>query len=176
MAKFGIGSRVRHMKTGGEYVIEEGPERCRLESTGEPAYAYRGDDGILWVRAQSIMEDGRFVALRGEGHGGGKAPIAPAGFSEAASQWKRLLDRTRHYDWTDIRHGEPVPENIPCVVRHDEGGKEDTGARCIAFAVRKGDSVAWYGVKLPFHEPAELWGITGYVRVADIPTDLAEAA
>ncbi len=62
MAKFDSESRVRHVKTGGEYWIEEVPERCRLESTGEPAYAYRGEDGILWVRSQVQMEDGRFVA------------------------------------------------------------------------------------------------------------------
>lgn len=60
--KFAFDDIVVHRK-GGRYRITGLPDRYRLESTGEPAYAYVAADGrdlTIWVRAQSEMEDGRF--------------------------------------------------------------------------------------------------------------------
>jgi hypothetical protein len=64
MHKFDEGSLVKHVKTGNEYRIIEGPDTCRLESTNKPAYAYRDDAGILWVRDAEEMEDGRFQYIQ----------------------------------------------------------------------------------------------------------------
>lgn len=64
--KFQDGQTVCHVKTGGEYRVFAGPDRTRIERTGEPAYIYRqrGEPGgTLWVRPQAEMEDGRFEAL-----------------------------------------------------------------------------------------------------------------
>lgn len=76
MAKFKRKQLVEHVKTGGVYRIVHTPATCRLEANNEPAYAYRlvhfRDDAIIaldvldapiWVRGQSEMEDGRFVAF-----------------------------------------------------------------------------------------------------------------
>lgn len=60
--EFEIESRVRHTVTRQEYWIEATPDRCRIEATGEPAYAYRSETGVLWISTQDEMEDGRFVA------------------------------------------------------------------------------------------------------------------
>lgn len=61
---FGKGALVRHARTNGLYRIEETPDTCRIEATGAPAYAYRAEtDGVLWVRPQAEMEDGRFDAV-----------------------------------------------------------------------------------------------------------------
>lgn len=60
--KFPLGSQVQHTK-GGVYRVVATPDTCVIEQTGEPAYAYIGGDGRIWVRAQSVMEDGRFTLL-----------------------------------------------------------------------------------------------------------------
>jgi hypothetical protein len=60
VAKFHVGDQVTHIKTGHGYRIEVEPSQCFIESTGEPAYAYRSADGLLWIRGQIQMEDGRF--------------------------------------------------------------------------------------------------------------------
>lgn len=50
---------VRHTKSGNEYTIIATPDKLKIESTGEPAYAY-GNNSVTWVRPQSEMDDGRF--------------------------------------------------------------------------------------------------------------------
>jgi hypothetical protein len=63
---FGVLSVVRHIKSGGLYVIALLPDLVKVESTAEPAYGYRAlssngaVSGPLWVRSQTEMEDGRF--------------------------------------------------------------------------------------------------------------------
>lgn len=59
--RFYQGQVVRHVKTGGEYKIVGTPRRFRVEATNEPAYAYKGSAGPIWIRPQAEMEDGRFV-------------------------------------------------------------------------------------------------------------------
>lgn len=59
---------VMHVKTGNVYRIVYTPVHCRIEETNAPAYAYRRADEktgdlTLWVRAQDVMEDGRFVEV-----------------------------------------------------------------------------------------------------------------
>jgi len=63
---FKQGQIVRHLNTGGEYVIVGTPDVFRLEADRKPAYAYRSTDPTkpeVWVREQSEMEDGRFKTL-----------------------------------------------------------------------------------------------------------------
>lgn len=54
-----------HIKSGGMYTVVGTPEFYRIESTGEPAYAYTAmwgrNVGVIWIRGQQEMEDGRFV-------------------------------------------------------------------------------------------------------------------
>lgn len=57
--KFGMDSEVQHQK-GGLYTIVGLPTEIIIEETGEPAYAYQGSDGRVWIRSQTKMEDGRF--------------------------------------------------------------------------------------------------------------------
>jgi hypothetical protein len=59
---FGRGDVVTHQK-GGHYTIVGTPDTYVIEETGEPAYAYQGKDGRIWVRSQTKMEDGRFQLL-----------------------------------------------------------------------------------------------------------------
>jgi hypothetical protein len=60
---FPLNSHVRHKKTGGVYEIKATPEKAHLEATGKPAYFYEGEDGKVWARDQTLMEDGRFEAI-----------------------------------------------------------------------------------------------------------------
>lgn len=66
---FAYASVLRHIKSGGVYVIVLEPDLLRLEASAEPAYGYRalGGDGSLtgplWARAQTEMEDGRFALV-----------------------------------------------------------------------------------------------------------------
>ncbi|WMC09535.1 hypothetical protein PU634_10445 [Oceanimonas pelagia] len=63
---FSVGDLVRHVKTGGCYHIRGLPDKHRLEATGEPAYLYEAvSDGLIWMRSQAEMEDGRFVMVPG---------------------------------------------------------------------------------------------------------------
>lgn len=50
---------VTHHK-GGRYVILM---LCKIEATGEPAYAYKGEDGQVWIRPVDEMDDGRFTKV-----------------------------------------------------------------------------------------------------------------
>lgn len=59
-SKFVTGQRLRHHK-GGEYIISVAPDHRRLEYCNERFYEYIAlQDGTVWVRRQSEMEDGRF--------------------------------------------------------------------------------------------------------------------
>lgn len=62
VCKFHLGELVRHLKSGGEYIIVGLPINHRLEATGEPCYAYQGADGLIWHRGRAEMEDGRFAS------------------------------------------------------------------------------------------------------------------
>lgn len=65
--KFPQYSQVRHLKTGGVYLIVHGPDVCKLEIDQTPVYAYVKMETLepIWIRPQQEMEDGRFelVAL-----------------------------------------------------------------------------------------------------------------
>lgn len=62
--KFTLDDKVFHPKTKGTYVVTGLPGDYYIEATGEPAYAYRSlTGGPVFVRAQRIMEDGRFITL-----------------------------------------------------------------------------------------------------------------
>ena len=65
---FELGQCLKHLRSGGLYVVLALPDQVKFESDAKPAYAYQsvGDKGIpkgpIWIRAQELMEDGRFVA------------------------------------------------------------------------------------------------------------------
>lgn len=61
---FERGDCVRHMKSMRLYVIVQSPPIAIDEPTGQPRYIYRSadlHDPRWWIRAQHVMEDGRFV-------------------------------------------------------------------------------------------------------------------
>lgn len=60
--KFKQGQIIKHLKSGGDYIVIGLPEDCRLEATNTPSYAYKSlSDGMIWFRSQDEMEDGRFI-------------------------------------------------------------------------------------------------------------------
>jgi hypothetical protein len=65
--KFKLYQKIRHVKTGGEYMITQTPDpQCLLEATGSMFYVYQGQGAITeptisWIREQGEMEDGRFI-------------------------------------------------------------------------------------------------------------------
>lgn len=60
--KFKKSDVVRHIKSGGVYVVTNQPDFNRLAADNLPAYGYRSvmNNGVRWWRCQSEMEDGRF--------------------------------------------------------------------------------------------------------------------
>jgi hypothetical protein len=66
---FPVGSRIIHTKSNKEYRITQDPSSgLRIEGTNEPAYEYMAPLGIddqmtKWVRAQSEVEDSRFIPV-----------------------------------------------------------------------------------------------------------------
>ncbi len=58
--KFVVGSEIRHVKSGGMYIVLGTPNEYVIETTREPAYAYLMPDGRICVRSQAETEDGRF--------------------------------------------------------------------------------------------------------------------
>lgn len=70
-AKFVQHQTLLHVKTNKHICVILTPDRCRLEETEEPAYAYGvwqvsvsgevTEGKEIWVRSQTEMEDGRFV-------------------------------------------------------------------------------------------------------------------
>ncbi len=66
-SKFGVLNGVRHLKSGGEYIILKAPDKDRrLEHCDEPFYEYTSVmtvDERVWIRRKSEMEDGRFERI-----------------------------------------------------------------------------------------------------------------
>lgn len=60
--RFHAWQAVRHVASGGYYLVVLTPDKNLLEGTSQPAYGYMMRDGRLCQRAQAEMEDGRFVA------------------------------------------------------------------------------------------------------------------
>jgi hypothetical protein len=58
--KFVMGAEIRHVKSGGVYIITGLPNEYVIEATREAAYAYLMPDGRICIRSQTEMEDGRF--------------------------------------------------------------------------------------------------------------------
>lgn len=67
MSLFNRHDLVKHVASGGEYIVLLTPEDGMVwEKTLEPLYAYQSTkdcSGLIFNRAQSEMEDGRFVLL-----------------------------------------------------------------------------------------------------------------
>jgi hypothetical protein len=60
MFKFRLGEEVKHVKSGGIYIVCGLPNEFVIEATREAAYAYLMPDGRTCIRSQTEMEDGRF--------------------------------------------------------------------------------------------------------------------
>lgn len=59
--KFMEGMELRHVKSGGIYLLTGTPHEYVIEATREPAYAYLMPDGRTCIRSQTEMEsEGRF--------------------------------------------------------------------------------------------------------------------
>lgn len=59
-----MGQRLRHVKSGGDYIIREVPDHRKLEECNESFYEYENiSTGEVWERAKSKMEDGRFALI-----------------------------------------------------------------------------------------------------------------
>jgi hypothetical protein len=58
--KFAVGDEIRHIKSGGMYIVMGTPNEYVIEATREPAYAYLMPDGRICIRSQAEVEDGRF--------------------------------------------------------------------------------------------------------------------
>lgn len=79
--KFLEGQEVRHIKTGGIYLVTATPHEVVIEATREPAYAYIMPDGRTCIRSQAEMEeDGRFECAE---PGAAKAWLAVPGNYDA---------------------------------------------------------------------------------------------
>lgn len=98
------------------------------------------------------------------------APRPPADFQIEAHRANRYLDRALRYQWTLIKRGTVVPKGETCIVLCGAFGSQKADSRCIAFAAFERGHVRWYGVTAGYQEPAELYGVEGYVRVADAIT------
>lgn len=72
--KFLIGQKLYHEKSRGLYYIVGLPSTYLIEATREPAYAYSkyypihsshlgSQDNRIFIRAQHLMEDGRFLVV-----------------------------------------------------------------------------------------------------------------
>lgn len=63
--KFQQGNVLRHVKTGGIYVVMETPrDNVQLEYCRESFYEYWAiDTNQFWLRKKSEMEDGRFELI-----------------------------------------------------------------------------------------------------------------
>lgn len=67
MCKFKVADVVKHLRTGGKYVIMMTPEDSLFIMGTQPAYLYGDKIGPRkWVRRQDEMEDGRFELVTGE--------------------------------------------------------------------------------------------------------------
>jgi hypothetical protein len=79
--KFLEGMELRHVKSGGIYLLTGTPHEYVIESTREPAYAYLMPDGRTCIRSQEEMEtEGRFEIAE---EGAAKAWLAVPGNYEA---------------------------------------------------------------------------------------------
>ena len=69
LPKFLVGDKIRHIKTGKEYIVRRVPPFLIIEATNTLSYAYSGDKtnserDHWWVRPQTEMEDGRFEIIK----------------------------------------------------------------------------------------------------------------
>jgi len=62
---FNVGDLIKHVKTGNVYIVIAQPNKSHiLEYCNLPFYAYTEQVGLnpkTWYRAQTVMEDGRFI-------------------------------------------------------------------------------------------------------------------
>lgn len=89
----------------------------------------------------------------------------PPEFIEAAKSVHLYLDRAFTYSWKTLENKNEIPLGVTCVITCKGKGWE---ARCLAFAALEGSKICWFGVTAAWHAPEELYGVVGYVPLADV--------
>ncbi len=102
--KFMEGMELRHVKSGGIYLLTGTPHEYVIEATREPAYAYLMPDGRTCIRSQTEMElEGKFEVAE---EGAAVAWLAVPGNYEA---W---LEKAGPEPVAPTPHSEPVTEAL----------------------------------------------------------------
>lgn len=78
------------------------------------------------------------------------------------------MDASLEYTWEAVgrRHDFPVGEC--CVILCGAERNVPANCRCLAYATKHNGKIFWFGITAPHHEPEELYGVRGYVRVKDV--------
>lgn len=96
-----------------------------------------------------------------------ESPPPPIDFDVHRARVHLYLDTSLEYAWRVVgrRHDFPVGECciILCVAQHGV-----PNCRCLAYAVRMGRRICWFGITASHHWPEELYGVRGYLPVKEV--------
>jgi hypothetical protein len=92
---------------------------------------------------------------------------APLDFEFERQRVHEYLSRDLDYKWMSTRTRALVPRDACCIVLCGKTRKQPATAICLAFAHKSNGQVHWFGVTAAWHDPVELYGVTGFVPVAD---------
>ena len=93
---------------------------------------------------------------------------APLDFESERQRVHEYLARDIEYGWISTRKRSLVPRHGCCIVLCGKTGKQAATARCLAFAHESNGRFHWFGITAAWHDPVELYGVTGFVPVADV--------
>ena len=96
------------------------------------------------------------------------AVISPLDFEVERERVHQYMSRGLIYDWVMIDQSAHVPLNTCCIVLCGRTSREPATERCLAFAIERSGRRHWFGITTRHHAPAELYGVTAFVPVADV--------